>query len=187
MVYQHESAFVDEGATIGEGTRIWHGAHICSKASVGKNCNIGQNVYIDNYVVVGDFCKIQNDVNIYDGVIMEDYVFCGPSMTFTNVRIPRCLYPKNRKDYVKTRVKYGASLGANVTVVCGVVIGQHAIIGSGRVVNKDIKNYALVVGNPCKQIGWVCECGHKLTKELICVACGKQYREAADGLEEVIY
>ena len=175
-----ETAIVHEKAQIGIGTRIWSFSHICEDAVVGKFCNIGQGVYVDNGSEIGNYCKIQNNVNIYYGVTLEDYVFCGPSMTFTNVKIPRCKYPKEvgGKDYLSTRVKQGATIGAHAVILCGVTIGQCALIGSGAVVTKDVPDYALMVGNPAKQIGWVCECGNKLVKDSIynCTVCGRQYK-----------
>ncbi len=159
--FAHESAFVDEGCTIGEGTKIWHFSHIMSNCTIGPKCNIGQNVVISPEVELGANVKIQNNVSIYTGVICEDDVFLGPSMVFTNVINPRSAV--NRKDqYAKTRVKKGASIGANATIVCGHDIGAYAFIGAGAVVTKNIPDYALVVGNPAKQIGWVSEYGHRL-------------------------
>lgn len=184
----HERALIDEGAVIGNGTKIWANAHICEKAIVGSKCNIGQNVYIDNYAIVGNCCKLQNNVNVYDGVELEDYVFCGPSMTFTNVSIPRCEYPRQRDSeyYLKTHVGTGASLGGQCVIVCGNNIGPYALIGSGSVVCHDVPSYALVVGNPAKQIGWVCRCGHKLSDALTCSVCGRKYiEEIAVGLREL--
>lgn len=158
----HETAVVEAGAKIGKNTRIWHFTHVCADTSIGEECNIGQSVYIDNNTRIGKHCKIQNNVNIYYGVTLEDYVFCGPSMTFTNVKCPRCLYPTDKTNYLDTRVKYGASIGAHAVIVCGISIGKHALIGSGAVVTKDVPDYALMVGNPAKQIGWICECGERL-------------------------
>ncbi|MBT8608400.1 N-acetyltransferase [Polynucleobacter paneuropaeus] len=157
----HATAIIDVGATIGEGTRIWHWVHICSAAIIGRNCSLGQNVYVGNDVVIGNQVKIQNNVSIYDAVTIEDDVFCGPSMVFTNVYNPRSAV--SRKDeYRKTLVKKGATIGANATIVCGITIGQYAFIGAGAVVTKDVSAYALIVGVPAKQIGWVDECGIRL-------------------------
>jgi UDP-2-acetamido-3-amino-2,3-dideoxy-glucuronate N-acetyltransferase len=157
----HKTAIVDKGATIGEGTMIWHWTHICSNAVIGTKCSLGQNIFIANKVVIGNNVKIQNNISIYDGVILEDDVFCGPSMVFTNVYNPRSKV--SRKDeYRSTLVKKGATLGANCTIVCGVVIGKYAFIGAGSVVTKDIKDYALVVGVPAIQIGWMSEFGERL-------------------------
>jgi len=161
--FKHESAYIDENVEIGEGTKIWHFSHIQSGARIGKFCVIGQNVNIGNNVVIGNYVKIQNNVSVYEGVTLEDYVFCGPSMVFTNILNPRCLYPqKGSEYYVKTLVKYGASLGANCTIVCGVTIGKFAFVGAGAVVTKDVPDYGLVVGNPAKLIGWMSEAGEKL-------------------------
>lgn len=161
--FKHESAYIDENVEIGEGTKIWHFSHIQSGARIGKFCVIGQNVNIGNNVVIGNYVKIQNNVSVYEGVTLEDYVFCGPSMVFTNILNPRSLYPqKGSEYYVKTLVKYGASLGANCTIVCGVTIGKFAFVGAGAVVTKDVPDYGLVVGNPAKLIGWMSEAGEKL-------------------------
>ncbi|MBK7889260.1 MAG: N-acetyltransferase [Bacteroidetes bacterium] len=157
----HSSAFIDEGCTIGKGTKIWHFSHIMSNCVIGENCNIGQNVVISPDVVLGNNVKVQNNVSIYTGVICEDDVFLGPSMVFTNVTNPRSAV--NRKSqYAKTRVKKGASIGANATIVCGHDIGSFAFIGAGAVVTKDVPDYALVIGNPARQTGWMSEYGHKL-------------------------
>jgi UDP-2-acetamido-3-amino-2,3-dideoxy-glucuronate N-acetyltransferase len=161
--FKHESAYIDDNVEIGAGTKIWHFSHIQSGAKIGEYCVLGQNVNVGNNVVIGNHCKIQNNVSIYEGVVLEDYVFCGPSMVFTNILNPRCKYPQRGSEYyVETIVKEGASLGANCTIVCGVTIGKHALIGAGAVVTKDIPDYALVVGNPAKQIGWVSEAGERL-------------------------
>ena len=161
MLQVHPSAIIDEGAQIGEGTRIWHWVHVCSRAKIGRNCSLGQNVYMGNSVSIGDNVKIQNNVSVYDGVTLEDDVFCGPSMVFTNVYNPRSAFP--RKDqYRKTLVKRGASLGANCTIVCGVTIGRHAFVGAGAVVNRDVPDFALMVGVPAKQVGWVSRFGERL-------------------------
>ena len=159
--YKHESAIVDEGAQIGEGSRVWHFVHVCSGAKIGKGVSLGQNVFVGNRVEIGDRCKIQNNVSVYDNVYLEEGVFCGPSMVFTNVYNPRSMI--ERKDqYLDTRVKRGASLGANCTIVCGVIIGQYAFVGAGALVNKDVPDYALVVGVPARQIGWMSQFGEKL-------------------------
>ncbi len=159
--YAHETAIVDEGCTIGEGTKIWHFSHIMPNCNIGKKCNIGQNVVISPEVVLGNNVKVQNNVSIYTGVICENDVFLGPSMVFTNVINPRSAI--NRRDqYAKTHVGRGASIGANATIVCGHDIGEYAFIGAGAVVTKSIPSFALVVGNPARQIGWVGEYGHRL-------------------------
>ena len=161
--FVHESSYIDENVEIGEGTKIWHFSHIQSGAIIGTNCSIGQNVNIGNNVKIGNFVKIQNNVSIYEGVELEDYVFCGPSMVFTNIRIPRSEFPqKGSKFYEKTLVKESASIGANATIVCGITIGRYALIGSGTVVTKDVPDYALVIGNPGKVIGKVDQRGNKV-------------------------
>ena len=159
--FAHESAFVDEGCSIGEGTKIWHFSHIMSNCTLGENCNIGQNVVISPEVILGKNVKVQNNVSIYTGVICEDDVFLGPSMVFTNVLNPRSGVNR-RGQYSKTVVKKGASIGANATIVCGHDIGEYAFIGAGSVVTKHVPAYALVVGNPARQIGWMSEYGHRL-------------------------
>ena len=162
MTFQsHESAIIDDGASIGEGSRIWHFVHICSGADIGNNCSIGQNVFISNNVSIGNNVKIQNNVSVYDNVTLEDDVFCGPSMVFTNVYNPRSAI--SRKDkFIHTLIKKGATLGANCTIICGVVVGNFAFVGAGAVVNKDIPDFALVVGVPARQIGWMSEYGEQL-------------------------
>lgn len=159
--YQHPSAIIDEGAQIGAGSRVWHFVHVCAGAKIGKGVSLGQNVFVGNQVVIGDHCKIQNNVSVYDNVFLEEGVFCGPSMVFTNVYNPRSLI--ERKDqYLDTVVKKGATLGANCTVVCGVTIGEYAFVGAGAVINKNVPAYALMVGVPAKQIGWMSEFGEQL-------------------------
>ncbi len=159
----HPSAIVDEGAQIGRGSKVWHFVHVCGSARLGQNCILGQNVFIGPHVEIGNNVKIQNNVSIYEGVTLEDHVFCGPSMVFTNVINPRSEVVR-REEFLKTRVKRGATLGANCTIVCGVTIGEYAFIGAGAVVTKDVKPYALVVGNPARQIGWMGEFGVRLVK-----------------------
>lgn len=167
MNYQkHESAIVDAGAQIGEGSRVWHFVHVCGGAKIGKGVSLGQNVFVGNKVTIGDHCKIQNNVSVYDNVHLEEGVFCGPSMVFTNVYNPRSLI--ERKDqYLDTIVKKGATLGANCTIVCGVTIGEYAFVGAGAVINKNVPAYALMVGVPAKQIGWMSEFGEQLDLPLI--------------------
>ena len=162
MTFQsHESAIIDDGASIGEGSRIWHFVHICNGADIGNNCSIGQNVFISNNVSIGNNVKIQNNVSVYDNVTLEDDVFCGPSMVFTNVYNPRSAI--SRKDkFIHTLIKKGATLGANCTIICGVVVGNFAFVGAGALVNKDIPDFALVVGIPARQIGWMSEYGEQL-------------------------
>jgi UDP-2-acetamido-3-amino-2,3-dideoxy-glucuronate N-acetyltransferase len=186
--YSHPTAVIDEGASIGEGTKIWHFSHIMPKCSIGKNCNIGQNVVISPDVVLGNNVKVQNNVSIYTGVICEDDVFLGPSMVFTNVINPRSAI--NRRDqYAKTRVGKGVSIGANATIVCGNDIGEYAFIGAGAVVTKTIPAYALVIGNPAKQTGWMSEYGHKLSfnKEGLatCPESGQTYRLENGKVERI--
>ena len=159
--WQHKSAFVDEGATIGSGTKLWHFSHVCSGAKIGKNCSLGQNVFVGDHVIIGNRCKIQNNVSIYDNVILEDEVFCGPSMVFTNVYNPRAAIIR-KEEYRSTMVRKGTTLGANCTVICGITIGSYAFIGAGAVVNRDVPDYALMVGVPAKQIGWMSEYGEQL-------------------------
>jgi UDP-2-acetamido-3-amino-2,3-dideoxy-glucuronate N-acetyltransferase len=158
---KHETAIVDAGATIGANTRIWHWVHVSSGATIGEKCSLGQNVYVGNRVLIGNNVKIQNNVSVYDNVTLEDDVFCGPSMVFTNVYNPRSAVTR-KDEYRDTVVKRGATLGANCTIVCGVTIGEYAFIGAGAVVNKDVKPYALMVGVPAKQIGWMSEFGEQL-------------------------
>ncbi|OSI15942.1 N-acetyltransferase [Neisseria dentiae] len=157
----HPSAIVDEGAKIGAGSRIWHFVHICGGAEIGENCSFGQNVFVGNRVKIGDNCKIQNNVSVYDNVYLEEGVFCGPSMVFTNVYNPRSLIER-KSEYRDTLVKKGATLGANCTIVCGITIGRFAFVGAGAVVNKDVPDYALMVGVPARQIGWMSEYGEQL-------------------------
>lgn len=176
--FAHETAVIDEGCTIGEGTKIWHFSHIMPDCVIGEKCNIGQNVVISPGVILGNNVKIQNNVSIYTGVICEDDVFLGPSMVFTNVINPRSAV--NRRDqYSKTTVKKGASIGANATIVCGHDIGRYAFIGAGAVVTKNVPDYALVVGNPARQIGWMSEYGHRLefdtNGKAVCPESGENY------------
>ena len=183
--FMHESSYVDEGVQIGEGTRIWHFCHIQKGAVLGKNCSLGQNVNISNHVTIGDGCKIQNNVSVYEGVELQDYVFCGPSCVFTNDLTPRAKYPKGPAGYKKTLLKTGASIGANATIVCGHTIGRWAMIASGAVVTKDVKDHALMAGIPARQMGWVCECGAVLKEGMTCPVCALRYREEMQGLVEV--
>ena len=177
----HPTAIVDEGAEIGANTRIWHWVHVSGGARIGERCSLGQNVYVGNKVVIGNNVKIQNNVSVYDNVILEDDVFCGPSMVFTNVYNPRSAVTR-KDEYRDTLIKRGATLGANCTIVCGVTIGEYAFIGAGSVVNRDIPAYALMVGVPAKQIGWMSQFGERLDLplkgegETICPHTGKQYR-----------
>lgn len=184
----HPTAIVDDGARIGQGTRIWHWVHICAGANIGEGCSFGQNCYVGNDVVIGNHCKVQNNVSIYDAVTLEDDVFCGPSMVFTNVMNPRAAVER-KDEYRRTLIKRGATLGANCTIVCGVTIGEHAFIGAGAVVNRDVKPYALMVGVPARQIGWMSAHGERLQLPLvgsgqaICNATGQAYRLDDDRVE----
>lgn len=172
-IYIHPTAEVSTDAIIGDGTKVWNLAQVREKSYIGRNCIISKNVYIDTKVKIGNGVKIQNNVNIYHGVYIDDDVFLGPSMTFTNDKIPRAF----NHDWIitETHVKKGASIGANATIVCGVTIGEYAMIGSGSVVSKDVPPHALVVGNPARQIGWVCTCGNRLDDNYTCKSCGKNY------------
>ncbi|SDM56382.1 acyltransferase [Sediminibacillus halophilus] len=179
--YIHESSYVDNNVRIGEGSKVWHFSHIQTGAIIGKKCSIGQNVNISNNVKIGNDVKIQNNVSVYEGVEIEDCVFCGPSMVFTNDLTPRSKYPKGSTAYKKTLVKYGASIGANATVVCGNTIGRWAMIASGAVITKDVPDYALMAGVPAKQIGWTCECGVPLKDDYKCKECGRSYKLHQEG------
>lgn len=186
--FNHETAIIDEGCTIGKGTKIWHFSHIMSNCTIGENCNIGQNVVVSPDVILGKNVKIQNNVSIYSGVICEDDVFLGPSMVFTNVTNPRSAVNR-RGEYSKTIVRKGASIGANATIVCGYDIGEFAFIGAGAVVTKTVMAYALVVGNPAKQIGWMSEYGHRLefddNGEAICEESKEKYKFANNFVEKI--
>lgn len=174
--YIHESSYVDENVEIGDGTKIWHFSHIQSGAKIGKYCNLGQNVNVGNNAIIGNYVKIQNNVSIYGGVELEDYVFCGPSCVFTNDLTPRCEFPKGAEHYEKTVVKYGASIGANATIVCGHEVGEFALIASGAVVTKNVPDYSLMAGVPARRIGWICRCGHILKDGYVCPECGRKYK-----------
>lgn len=181
---KHDSAIVDQGAIIGENTKIWHFSHVMGDAQIGKNCSLGQNVFIANQVKIGNNVKIQNNVSIYEGVVLDDHVFCGPSTVFTNVKNPRSAFPRNTsKDYLRTWVQEGASLGANSTIVCGTTIGKWAFIAAGAVVTKDIPAYAVVAGVPARIIGWMCECGIALefkNNHSECSQCARTYEKKAE-------
>ncbi len=179
--FVHPTSIIDEGCEIEADTKIWHFSHVLSGSKIGEKCNIGQNVVVGPEVVIGKGCKIQNNVSVYKGVTLEDGVFCGPSMVFTNIYNPRAGIRK--MDQVRpTLVKRGATLGANSTIVCGTTIGRFAFIGAGAVVNRNVPNHALVAGNPATSIGWVCECGDRLTDDFECLACGKEYVKDDEGL-----
>ena len=180
--FVHPTAVIDDGCEVGAGSKIWHFSHVLGGSKIGENCNIGQNVAIGPDVTIGKQCKIQNNVSVYKGVTLEDGVFCGPSMVFTNIYNPRAEIRK--MDQVRTTlVKKGATIGANATIVCGSTLGQYCFIGAGAVVNKNVPDHALMVGNPAKQIGWACECGERLSKDFEGLACERQYQEGPDGLE----
>ena len=186
--FAHETAVIDENCNIGEGTKIWHFSHIMPTAIIGENCNLGQNVVISPNVILGNNVKIQNNVSVYTGVVCEDDVFLGPSMVFTNILNPRSAVVR-RNEYITTLVKKGASIGANATVICGNEIGEYALIGAGAVVTKPVKPYALVVGNPSKQIGWVSEYGHRLefdkNGEATCKESGEIYQLQNNNVSKV--
>ncbi len=185
--FVHESSYIDDDVEIGEGTKIWHFCHIQKGARIGKNCSLGQNVNISNNVRIGDSCKLQNNVSLYEGVELENHVFCGPSCVFTNDLTPRAKYPKGHAGYLKTIVREGASIGANATIVCGHTVGRWALIGSGAVVTKDVPDYALMLGVPAEQKGWVCECGKRLYFEgdTTTCECGRYYKKSVK--ENTIY
>ena len=184
--FVHESSYVDDGCEIGDNTSIWHFSHIITGTKIGERCNIGQNVVIGGNVIVGDGCKIQNNVSIYEGVELENDVFCGPSMVFTNVFTPRS-HVSRKNEYLPTPVRQGATIGANATIVCGNEIGAFAFIGAGSVVTKPVPAQALMVGNPAKQIGWMCQCGERLPPESHCQRCDTQYQidTASNSIKEV--
>jgi UDP-2-acetamido-3-amino-2,3-dideoxy-glucuronate N-acetyltransferase len=180
--FVHESAYVDTDVEIGKNTKIWHFSHILSGSRIGRNCNIGQNVVIGPDAMIGNGCKVQNNVSIYKGVTLEDYVFCGPSMVFTNVYNPRSEISK--MDVMRpTTVKRGATIGANATIICGNTIGQYAFIGAGAVITRDVPDYALMVGNPARQIGWSCKCGKRLSEQLECVSCDRKFMKIGQHIK----
>ncbi len=183
--FVHETSIIDDNVKIGENTKIWYFCHVQSGAEIGENCSLGQNVNVSNNVKIGNGCKIQNNVSVYEGVEMEDYVFCGPSMVFTNDLTPRAKYPKGSPGYKKTVLHTGASVGANSTIVCGHEVGKWAMIAAGAVITKNVKDHALMAGIPAKQIGWVCECGERLDESMTCRKCGRKYSEIKTGLIEV--
>ena len=190
--FVHDSSFVDDPCEIGEGTKIWHFSHVMANSRIGKNCNIGQNVVISPSCIIGDNVKIQNNVSVYTGVILEDDVFCGPSMVFTNVINPRS-HVDRKNEFQKTLVKRGATIGANATVICGHTLGQYCFVGAGTVVTCDIPDYALVIGNPGRSQGYVCSCGdkldmgsdHGLVAHSTCRSCGKHYKNADGEVKEL--
>ena len=184
--YAHPTAVVDECASIGENTKIWHFSHVYPRTVIGSDCILGQNVMVADGVSIGNHCKIQNNVSLYEGVVLEDYVFCGPSMVFTNVQTPRCLFPRNRSDdYFETRVKRGASIGANATIVCGITLQECAFVAAGSVVIRDVPASAMVAGVPARIIGYMCERGERLKFDgtgRAMTSYGQAYRRSADGL-----
>ena len=184
--FVHESAYVDEPVEIGANTKIWFFCHVSKGARIGRNCSLGQNVYVGSRVVIGNNCKIQNNVSIYDLVTLEDNVFCGPSMVFTNDLNPRAAFPKGGQ-WVPTIVKQGASLGANCTVICGYTIGSNAFVAAGSLVRMNVPEFAIVAGNPAKIIGWMCQCGGQLKfangKSAVCPACALKYSKDGDKVE----
>lgn len=179
---KHDSAIVDDGAVIGAGTKIWHFSHVCSGARIGAGCTIGQNVYVAPTAVIGDQVRVQNNVSVYDGVILGDDVFVGPSAVFTNVINPRSEVSR-KHEYMRTEVHTGATIGANATIVCGTTLGRYAFVGAGAVVTHDVAPFALVVGVPARQIGWMCRCGVRLEGDA-CSACGRAYRLDGEQLVE---
>lgn len=182
--FVHESSYIDDNVKIGKGTKIWHFCHIQSGAVIGEKCSFGQNVNVSNNVKIGNGVKVQNNVSIYEGVEIEDDVFCGPSMVFTNDMNPRAKYPKGSAGYKKTLIKQGATIGANATIVCGHTVGCWAFIAAGSVVATNVKDYAMMIGVLARQVGWMCECGEKLTDGLTCHKCGRSYIETENGLTE---
>jgi UDP-2-acetamido-3-amino-2,3-dideoxy-glucuronate N-acetyltransferase len=188
-IFIHGSACVDDGAKIGDGTRIWHFTHVMSGARIGKNCRIGQNCFVGSRAVLKDGVKLQNNVSVYDLITLEEDVFVGPSAVFTNDLNPRAAYPKGGK-WIPTLVKRGASIGANATVLCGIMLGSNCLVGAGAVVTKDVPDYAVVVGNPASVAGWMCECGGKLEfagrgAKAICKKCNRVYRKSGTAVREV--
>jgi len=185
--FVHESAYVDDGALIGAGTKVWHFCHVMPEAVIGRNCSLGQNVVVMSRTRIGNNVRVQNNVSIYEGVVLEDDVFCGPSCVFTNVLNPRS-HVSRKAEYETTLVKRGASIGANATVVCGVTLGEFAFVGAGAVITSDVPPHALMVGVPARRVGWMCECGERLRLAgggAACVRCGTGYREESGELQRL--
>jgi UDP-2-acetamido-3-amino-2,3-dideoxy-glucuronate N-acetyltransferase len=180
-IYVHETACVDPGSKVGSGTRIWHFCHVMPGAIIGANCVLGQNVFVGGTAVIGNGVKIQNNVSVYDGITIEDNVFCGPSCVFTNVMNPRS-FIERKHEYRSTLVKTGASIGANATIICGVVLGRYCFVGAGSVVTKDVPDFSIVRGVPARRCGWVCRCGVTLAADLSCPDCGLRYEHKEDGI-----
>ena len=186
--FVHPSSFVDEGAVVGAGTKIWHFCHVMPGAVIGQRCNLGQNVVVMPGTRIGDNVKIQNNVSIYEGVELEDDVFCGPSCVFTNVLNPRS-HVSRKREYRKTLVRRGATIGANATIICGVTLGEYAFIGAGAVVTSDVAPHALMVGVPARRVGWMCQCGERLHVEhgrAACPTCGAEYEEVSGALRQIV-
>lgn len=183
-VFVHETSIVDDGCTIGDGSKIWHFSHVLSGTVMGERCIIAQNCMIGPSVIMGNGCKVQNNVSLYKGVTLEDEVFCGPSCVFTNVLTPRA-FVERKDEFAPTLVKRGATIGANATIVCGVTIGAYAMIGAGAVVTKNVPDFALMIGNPCRQLGWVSRTGERLGPDLVCPRTGEKYVEEAGLLRPV--
>lgn len=184
--FVHRTAIVDSGANVGAGTKIWHFSHVAAGAHVGKGCKLGQNVYVAPGVIIGNNVKIQNNVSLYEGITLEDNVFCGPSCVFTNIFNPRCLYPRNSKEFFRqTLVKNGASIGANATIICGITLGRNSFVGAGAVVTRDVPDYGLFYGNPAKHHGWMCACGEKLKFgriEAKCIHCDRIFAKSGERI-----
>jgi UDP-2-acetamido-3-amino-2,3-dideoxy-glucuronate N-acetyltransferase len=184
--FAHKTSFIDQPASIGVGTKIWHFCHICRGATIGDDCSIGQNCYISGRAVIGNGCRLQNNVSVYDLVTLEDHVFCGPSVVFTNDLNPRAAYPKRGK-WIPTLVRAGASLGANCTILCGITIGKHAMVAAGAVVTKNVPDYAVVTGVPARVTGWMCECGGTLkfnkTNMTQCPLCRRRYKRLSNAVK----
>ena len=185
--YKHETAIVDKGAKIGSDSKVWHWVHVCGEAEIGDACSLGQNVFVGNKVTIGNRVKIQNNVSVYDNVEIEDEVFCGPSMVFTNVINPRS-HINRKSEYLNTKVRKRATIGANATIVCGVELGEYCFVGAGAVVTKDVKPFSLVLGTPAKHAGWMCACGNRLPSEsgrVNCSACGQGYEITSESCAPV--